>query len=121
MTAFKPWVSHAAQIWNGRNPPDLAVREGDRGGRLRGISAHIASAWRSAARRRKPKAVSGRRGRKRLSPSLPPTNHSAGNVRYPWVSRRCRKLYPCLATPIEERGDGIVSAGFANGHAGVGG
>src|ERR1700737_184067 len=91
------------------SPPDLAVREGDRGGRLRGISAHIASDWRSAARRRKPKAVGGRRGRKRLSPSLPPTNHSAGNVRYPWVSRRCSKLYPCLAKAIEERGEGIGS------------
>src|SRR5258708_19923181 len=47
----------------------------------------------------------GRRGRKRLSPSLPPTNHSAGNVRYPWVSRRCSKLYPSLSTPIDDRAD----------------
>src|SRR5258707_5033007 len=118
MTAFQAWASHSGQTRNVAFPPDLAVREGDRGGRLRGISAHIASAWRSAARRRKPKAVGGRRGRKRLSPSLPPTNHSAGNVRYPWVSRRCSKLYPCLATAIEERCDDIVSAGFGNGHAG---
>jgi|SRR5258708_4530966 hypothetical protein len=26
MTAFKPWVSRAAQIWNGRNPPGEAIR-----------------------------------------------------------------------------------------------
>src|SRR6266436_9660809 len=32
MTAFKPWVSQAAQIWNGRNPPNPAVA--DAGGTL---------------------------------------------------------------------------------------
>ena len=30
------------------------------------------------------------------------------------------KRYPPLATAIEERGDGIVSAGFGDGHAGFG-
>src|SRR5467141_1731121 len=48
---------------SGGLPPDLTVREGDRGGRLPGISAHIASAWRSAAGA--PKAESGRRPKRK--------------------------------------------------------
>src|SRR5260370_38967054 len=34
MSAFKQWVSQAAQIWNGSSPPNLAVPTGDRERRL---------------------------------------------------------------------------------------
>src|SRR5215831_4930991 len=49
MTAFNVWASRARQIGNGRNPPDLAVREGDHGCRLRGTTRHCSRQGRTAA------------------------------------------------------------------------
>jgi hypothetical protein len=40
MTAFNAWALQAGQIGNDGKPPDLAVREGDHGGRLRGMKTH---------------------------------------------------------------------------------